>query len=170
MDLEHTLEKAKRDHSGFKEIYDLTISRVFSFVLLRTQNREEALDICQDIYLSFWSSLPKFRYMGDAHFFSFLFLVSRRQIIKARIKKKDNISLDDIYDIESPEAEKEDYRFLLKQVGRLRDKERMCIELRYFEDLSFSQIAESMDIQENNAKVLHHRAITKLREFLPNHE
>ena len=170
MDLEHILQKAQENEGGFKEIYDLTINRVFSFVLLRIKNREEALDICQNIYLSFWKSLSKFTYISDAHFYSFLFTVARRQIIKARIKKKENIPLDDIYDVEAPEAEKEDYRFLLRQVERLGDNERLCLELRYFGDLSFSQIAENMGIKENNAKVLHHRAIIKLREFIPNYE
>ena len=60
--------------------------------------------------------------------------------------------------------------FLLRQVERLGDNERLCLELRYFGDLSFSQIAENMGIKENNAKVLHHRAIIKLREFIPNYE
>lgn len=170
MNLEHILEKAKENHEGFKEIYDLTINQLFSFVLLRTKDRDKALDLCQDIYLSFWRSLPNFQYMGDAHFYAFLFKVARRQIIKARIKNVEEVRLDDIFDIQAPEAQKEDHRFLLKEIDRLSEKEKLCIELRYFSDLKFSEIASILETTENNSKVLHHRAITKLKEFTSKYE
>lgn len=170
MDLENIIKSAKADHSGFKQIYDLTINRLFSFVLLRVKDRDQALDLCQDIYLSFWQSLPKFEYISDAHFYSFLFLVARRKIIKARIKSIEKVELDDIFDIQAPEVQKEDYRFLLKQLEKLNENERNCLELRYFMDLGFKEVAENLDTTENNAKVMHHRAIVKLREFLSNYE
>ena len=167
MDLENIIKRAKADNSGFKEIYDLTINRLFSFVLLRVKDRALALDLCQDIYLDLWQGLPRFEYMGDAHFYSFLFLVARRKIIKARIKKVDQIDIDDIFDIQAPEAQHEDYRFLMKQVERLNENEQRCIEMRYFSDMSFGQVAEDLNTTENNVKVIHHRAIKKLREFIP---
>lgn len=170
MNLEYILEKAKVNHGAFREVYDLTINRLFPFVLLRIKDRSESLDVCQEIYLSFWKSLPKFKYMGDAHFYSFLFTVARRQIIKSRIKKHSSISIEDVLDMPSDEVEREDYRFLLKQMAKLSDKERICVELRYFEDLGFADIALRLDIKEANAKMLNHRAIRKLRELMPNYE
>lgn len=170
MDLEKLLANATQNESGFEEIYNLTINRLFSFVLLRTKNKEEALDICQETYLSFFKSLQRFKYSSDAEFYAFFFQVARRQIIKARIKKRESVEFDEIFDIEAPESEKEDYRFLLRQVARLNDNERACVELRYFGDMTFAQIAENLGIKENNAKVLHHRAIKKLKEYLLNYE
>ena len=170
MDLEQTIEKAKESDSAFKDIYDLTIDRLFPFVLIRVKSREDALDICQEIYLSFWKYLPKFKYMGDAHFFSFIFLVARRQIIKAKIKKRETVPLDDIFEIQAEEEGKEDYRFLIKKLDLLNEKERLCIELRYFSDMSLSDIAQSLNVKEGNIKVIHYRALKKLRELMPNYE
>lgn len=170
MDLEKILEKAQAEESAFREIYDLTINRVYSFVLSRIRNKDLALDICQNVYLDLWQYLPRFIYMGDAHFYAFLFKVARRQIIKARIKNPPSLQLEDIYDIPSIENEHEDYRLLLKNLSLLTDKERMCIELRYFEDLPFKEISLSLGITENNAKVLHYRALKKLKENLSVYE
>ena len=170
MNLEQSLSLAREDNSAFKEIYDLTISQVYSFVLLRTKDKAQALDICQDIYLSFWNSLPRFQYMGDPHFYAFLWKIARRQISKARMRTHSTVELDEVFDIPEEESIKEDYRMLLGKVEGLKENERLCIELRYFKDLKFQDIAGVLNISENYAKVLHHRAITKLREDLKIYE
>ncbi|MDQ5954417.1 MAG: hypothetical protein QG583_345 [Patescibacteria group bacterium] len=166
MNLEKSIELAQGDNTAFKEIYDLTINRVYSFVLYRIKDKGEALDICQDIYFSLWKYLPKFQYISEVHFYAFLFKVARRQLIKARAKSMNKVDLDEIFDIPSEDGEKEDYRNLLQNIQTLKDNERITIELRYFEDLKFEDIALSLGISENNAKVIHHRAINKLRKFL----
>jgi len=166
MNLEQTLERAVADNSAFKEIYDLTINRVYSYVLLRTKNKNETLDICQEIYLSFWQSLPGFTFISEPHFYGFLFTVARRKLIKARIKNKETVSLDEVFDIPGEAENHEDYRLLLKTLQNLKERERICLELRYFEDLKFSDIADTLGIKENHAKVLHHRAIKKLEKML----
>ena len=170
MNLEQCLSVAREDNTAFKEIYDLTINRVYSFVLLRVGNKELALDICQDTYLSFWKSLPRFRYMSDSQFYAFLFKVARRQLIRARTKMRETVELDETYDIPSEDGEREDYRVLLSKIQNLKENERLCVELRYFKDLKFQEIAEILGVSENNAKVLHHRAIKKLKEDLQIYE
>lgn len=170
MNLEKTLAKAQADESAFKEIYDLTINQVFSFVLLRIGNRELALDICQNIYSDMWQYLPRFTYMGDAHFYAFLFKVARRQIIKTRKKNPPHVDLETLYDIRAEEKEHEDYRTLLREMHKLNENEKSCLELRYYQDLSFFDVALRLGITENNAKVLHHRALKKLKENLKIYE
>jgi len=170
MNLEQCLSRALEDNTALKEIYDLTISQVYSFVLLRTRDRAQALDICQNIYLSLWNSLPRFRYMGEPHFYAFLFKIARRQISKARMKIHPTVELDEVFDIPAEEDIREDYRALLGKVENLKENERLCIELRYFKDLKFQDIARVLGISENNAKVLHHRAINRLREDLQVYE
>lgn len=173
MDLENILKRSKESEVDFRAIYDLTIDRVFSYVFLRTKDKEWSKEICQEVYLSLWKSFPKFQYISMGHFYSFLFTVTRRQLWKARLKSRGTVSLDESYDVPDLIGEsenKEDYRFLLKQLDKLKEKERLVIELRYFTNLNFSQIAENLDIKENNAKVIHHRALIKLKKLLPEYE
>ncbi len=168
MDLEQMIERAKIDDSAFKEIYDLTIHRLYSFVLLRIRDKGEAHDICQEIFSSFWKTLPRFTYMSDAHFFAYLFKIARRELIKSRNRSSGKVDLEEIYDIPADEKEKEDYRTLLARLGDLSKNERTVLELRYFEDMKFGEISAMLGLTENNAKVLHHRALKKLKESLGN--
>jgi RNA polymerase sigma-70 factor (ECF subfamily) len=166
MNLEQMIEKAKLEDSAFKEIYDLTIHRLYSFVLLRIRDKGEAHDICQEIYSSFWKTLPRFTYMSDAHFFAYLFKIARRELIKSRNRSYGKVDLDEIYDVPAEESEREDYRTLLLHMSNLSDNERTVLELRYFEDMKFGELAAMLGLSENNAKVLHHRALKKLKDSL----
>jgi len=170
MDLQDILKNANANDSSFRALYDLTIDRVFSYTVLRIRDKDKAKDICQEVYFALWRALPKFQYITDAHFYSFLFMVVRRRIIKSRIKEHHDASLDEIYDIPDVEERKEDYTFMFKQLGNLKEKERMVVELRYFKDLDYKQIASATGTTENNARVLHHRSISKLQKLLKVYE
>jgi RNA polymerase sigma-70 factor (ECF subfamily) len=54
---------------------------------------------------------------------------------------------------------------LHQAVARLPTKQRMALELRMYEDLSFREIAKALDTNEGTAKVNFHFAIKKLRAF-----
>ncbi len=167
MNLQDCLRRATTEECAFQEIYDMTIDRVFSFTLLRVRNRDVALDTCQNIYLALWKSLPRFRYVSDAHFYAYLFTLVRRTI--ARVYRAQEIApllLEDAFDVPAHIPAWEDYRELLRHVHKLKEKERLCVELRYFQDWKFQDIATALAITENHAKVLHHRALKKLQRSL----
>ncbi|HXU82592.1 MAG TPA: sigma-70 family RNA polymerase sigma factor [Polyangia bacterium] len=70
-----------------------------------------------------------------------------------------------------PEAEAqleaaEDAAALRRAVAELPTKQRMTLELRVFEELSFRDIAESLETTEGAAKVNFHYAVRRLRALL----
>lgn len=160
------LEGARHNELLFREIYDRTVDRVFSYVTFRVGNREDSKEIVQEVYLSLFSSLPRFVYVSDEHFMGFLWTIVRRRVFKSRLRKKIMVSLEEVYDTASDEETQEDYRYLFQSLNRLKDKERIVIQLRYFSHQSFAQIAETCNITEGNAKVIHHRALAKLKQYL----
>ena len=167
--LENLLERATNDEQAVREIYEFTIDRVFNYVLVRTRDREHTKEIVQEIYLSLWKSLPKFKFMGEGHFQGFLWKVVKRRLIKSRQRPIITVSLEEVYDLPADESPKEDYRHLLKSLDGLREKEKLVVKLRYFENLTFGEIAQTLCITESNAKVLHHRALATLRKNLINY-
>lgn len=167
-ELKDLLNRAKEDQNAFREVYDITVDRVFRYVFLRTKDRSLTKDVVQEIYLSLWKSIPKFTFKSEEEFYGFLWKIVKRRIIKARKKIKDNISIEEVYDIPHDHSFNEDYRFLFKILSSLKKRMRLVIELRYFSGQSFKDISETLGITESNAKVLHHRAIKLLEEKYKN--
>lgn len=163
MKLEPLLAKAAADESSFKLLHELTADKVFRYFLARAGSRQESLDLTQNTYLELWKGLPRFVYQSDEHFYGYLFTIARRVMIRSwRLTKPSAPTLEGL-DIIAPGESREDYRKLLAGVALLKSKQRLIIKLRYFSDFSFAEIASALGITENNAKVMHHRAIKALQ-------
>lgn len=169
MNIKDAIQQSATSDEAFKELYLGTIDKLFPFVLLRTRDRAVALDICQEVYVDLWKQTSRFVYSTDEEFFGYLFLIARRKLYKHRRTYRELVSLDEQYDLpDSTASPPEDYRHLLGAVAKLKDRDRRVIELRYFAEYSFDEIARALSISEGNAKVIHHRAIAQLQMFVAN--
>ena len=55
---------------------------------------------------------------------------------------------------------------LVDALRRLDSRERAAVHLRYFEDRSVAETAATLGVSENNARVIVHRALAKLRRTM----
>jgi RNA polymerase sigma factor (sigma-70 family) len=62
----------------------------------------------------------------------------------------------------------ENKEFVEQLLAKLSPKERCLIEMKYCEDLTFSEIAERMNMNESAARVWHHRIMRQLRQLAGN--
>ena len=60
----------------------------------------------------------------------------------------------------------QDNAALRAAIEKLPPKQKLVLELRVFDDLSFKEVAGLADCTENTAKVNFHYAVKKLRELL----
>ncbi len=152
---------------AFRAIYEHLSDRMFAFVRARARSRDEATDIMQDIFVDVWNALPRFTYITDAHFYSFVFTIAKRKLIR-HYKTHRHESLDDLEGHEIPRmnADVTDPDGMRDIVAKLPEKYREVVTLRYWSGLSFAEIGESLGLTENNAKVRHHRALKELEVIL----
>ncbi|WP_376810776.1 SigE family RNA polymerase sigma factor [Catellatospora aurea] len=78
------------------------------------------------------------------------------------------VATDDVVDDHSAHA---DLRVAMREaLWRLPLMQRTVVVLRYFEDLSESQVAEVLDCSVGTVRSRNNRALKRLRELLPAHE
>jgi len=63
-------------------------------------------------------------------------------------------------------AADDDHARLRRAIEQLPPKQKLVLELRVFDDLSFKEVAELADCTENTAKVNFHYAVKRLRDIL----
>lgn len=168
----HILVKEARNGSeeAFREIFELLSDRLFLYTLSHTKSREDALDIVQETFVELWVGLSKFSYRSDEEFYGFTFTILKRKLFRYYKRAKYNTAPIEDYEMDaSYEMEKEDYRYLLKQISSLAEKYQELLRLRYWSGMTFGEISSVLGISESAAKVRHHRAIQKLRVNLNNH-
>ena len=135
-------------------------NELFRLALRITLNRAEAEDIVQDTLIKVWNRRYEWENIESIEEFS---LTGCRNLSLDRIKKKENNndSLEDVKVAEplassNPQDQmiEEDKISLVKQiVDALPEKQRSCMQLRDFEGKSYKEIAEILEISEEQVKV-----------------
>ena len=164
----------KGEHGAFRELFDASSDKVFRYLLGQLGDRNDALDMLQDIYIDLWKGLPRFRYRSDQEFWGFVFLIARRKVYAHRKGADrrhiavDNETLEILHDQSSPqELHSDDHGPLALALRRLSATSREVLNLRYWSELSFKEIALATSTTEGAAKVRHHRALKELQTHLP---
>ena len=140
--------------------------RVLALALRFTENREDASDCAQEVFIKAWRSLGGFR--GDAHPMAWLKRITINTCYNFLNRNKTK-QWDAQDKIESnvrhiPGAQ---YRhFDPKHLRILSPTERSVLVTRIYDELSFKEVAEALGTTENSAKVSYHNAIKKLRKVM----
>jgi RNA polymerase sigma-70 factor, ECF subfamily len=167
------IEAAKKNPELFKPIYDKYFEAIFRFSYRRLDDKEQAMDITQQVFLIALNNLSKYEYRG-VPFSSWLFRIASNELNDVFRKEKekrtvniDTVSVHDIMDeIQETRIELYHDKIVTIIAEQLEEDELQLIEMRFFEKRSFKQIGEILDITENNAKVKTYRILDKLRKVI----
>jgi RNA polymerase sigma-70 factor (ECF subfamily) len=109
---------------------------------------------------------------------AFLYKVAKNLIIDYRRKKK-TYSLDAITetgvdfasaDEEADATDNFDKAFVVGKLEKLDPDDREILTMRYVNEMSIKEIAETLDLTANNVSVKIHRAVEKMKKVLDDYE
>jgi len=154
----------------FLKEYDTYADSVFRFCLFKLSDREEAKDLTQEAFTRVWAYIANGGEIKNIK--AFLFQTARNLIIdKYRKKHTDSLEImqdagfDPEYEEEVEIEEKIDAEMAMKLLEELSDEYREVVVLKYVEELSIQEIAESLDESTGNISVRLHRALSKLKKI-----
>lgn len=160
-------------HKQFNETYDALSDAIFRFCLLKVSDREQALDITQEVFTRLWKELHEKKTVANTR--AFLFIVARHLIIDWYRKKK-SVSLEGMANEETGEAYEPidelihehiglaaEGRFVIDSINKLSITHRQVIYLRFVEGLSPPDIGEIMGLTANAVSVRINRGLQELR-------
>ena len=135
-------------------------------------SHDDANDVLQNVFLKAWTHLDDFH--RDAKISTWLYRIAVNESLDFLRRKKSQlvVSADDsgqgvsqtlmadrYFDGDQTEA------LLLEAISRLPDVQRTVFNLRYFDDMKYSDISRLMDTSEGALKASYHIAVRKISEF-----
>src|SRR5690606_37525873 len=69
--------RASTDPAAFQVLYELYFKRMYNYVVVKVNNRQDAEDIVSDIFLQIVKGLPQFRNDNHLSFATWLFTIAR---------------------------------------------------------------------------------------------
>ena len=166
------IRKAQRNPEAFQPLYDRYFEQIFSFVYRRTDGEELAADLTSQTFLKALQSIRKYKDRG-LPFSAWLYRIAANEVnaYYRKTKRRQVFSLEEevvgrlIDDEPSPNMEPA-LQALMQELSTLPTDDVAIIELRFFEEKSFREIAYILDLSESAAKMRTYRAIEKLKENL----
>lgn len=164
---ESWIKAAQKDLTAFEKLYDAHYEAIFRYVYQRMDSKDDATDVTAQVFLKAMTNIKKYQFMGYK-FSSWLYRIAKSetyQFLKDQSKSPVlNIETERLANI-SEEMEVTTTignQELIEALTQLNDEELELIEMRFFEERSFKEIGEILEMTENNAKVKTHRIIKKL--------
>lgn len=169
------LPLVERFRAGERRAFDELVRRhqrsIWRVARRYLRNDADASDVAQQTFVRAYRALDGFR--GAASVKSWLYRIAINLALNHLRDHKREIP-DEIGDDRLTRSATgpqqiiadEEHARLRAAIAELPPKQRMVLELRVFEDLSFREVAEMADCTENAAKVNFHYAVKRLKEIL----
>ncbi|ABQ06870.1 RNA polymerase sigma factor [Flavobacterium johnsoniae] len=139
------------DDSCFKQIYDLYHFKVFCFVKKYTSQLADSEDVTQNVFIHLWKYRTKLD--PEVSLEAVLFKSSKQEISRWYKKQNRIFSVEDdklIKELDSKTQSEEEVSLQMEKIEYLLDKipakRRKIFSLHKFEDRSYKEIAEEMDM------------------------
>jgi len=172
MEIPDLVRAAKNgDAKAFGELYDQYARRIFIFILAKVQDRPQAEDILQEVFLKAWRGLDGLRFQ-QLNFSAWLYRIASNTIndhFRRHYRKPPTTELLDNMEIPAAEekpSNEENLEAVRQAVDLLPEQYRQVLELRFFEDFSPAETAKILKRSNLAVRLLQHRALNKLRRQL----
>jgi RNA polymerase sigma-70 factor (ECF subfamily) len=173
------IELAKAgDLEAFQEIYKAATGFVYNVALRITNNRQEAEEVTQDVFLKVYRNLKDFEFRASLKTWIYRItantaLNAYKRISKVRNRTQGLESIENTVvfsgqadkDIIKHDEQKANEEALSLLLGRLNADQRSCIVLREIEGLRYEEIARALKININTVRSRLKRAREAMAAF-----
>ena len=169
-ELKNLFEKIKNNNNtAFEELYSKYSKLIYKIVYSILKNKSDAEDVMQLVFEKIYSidkeNLP------TKNETSWIYSVTKNETLNYFKSNRNNINLDDIYEIEDNNQEiskiidQENYNRL---ISKLNDNEKEIISLKIISNFSFEEIGKILNMPTGTVKWRYYKAINTLKLLLSN--
>lgn len=176
MDEKELIEKLKDESTRNFTFYQLVQDyqeRVYHHIRKMVIDHDDADDITQEVFIKVWKNIDSFR--EDSSLFTWIYRIATNEALNFLRKKKRryffslqdmNTELANMIDNNKGFSGDEIEKKLQKALLQLPDKQRLVFNMKYYDDLKFSEISEITDTSVGALKASYHHAVKKIEEFV----
>ena len=155
------------DETAFGELVDQYKNLVYAMVYRMVNDRNQADDLAQEVFLKVHRGLPYFR--GEARLSTWIYRIVANVCVQARIRRRESQPAAGLPDRGAPDASFADLELrdrLEKAIIQLPDQYRILIAAHYLRGVQYEALAESLNMPLGTVKTHLYRAKKLLRDIL----
>ncbi len=165
------IELAKKDHRYFGVLYERYFEQIYRFIFKRLGGNEEVSgDLVQQTFMKAMANIGKYEDRG-LPFSAWLYRIAQNEVNMFFRSEKKSYSVEitdrQLLNLLEESGEggvtQEDLDQLIEIINDLEESQADLLELRFFQELSFKEIADIYGISEANAKMKTYRLLEKIK-------
>lgn len=160
------------DASAISELYRDYAGLVLRYIHIRVEERELAQDLTQEVFIKIINGIERFEYRDEKAFLGWLYTIAAN-VLSSHQRRRRVVSTpfdtrDDLVDQRSQnDARAITERIALQQaISQLTPDQQQVLTLRFFADMSNSEIAGLLRRSEGAVKAIQHRALQSMQKIL----
>lgn len=169
------LKNPKLKNEAFKDLLDAYQERLYWHIRKIVITHDNANDVLQNTFIRIFKSIQNFKEKSALHtwMYRIAYNESIRYLEQNKIKASFNLDDDndnyinnlteDVY-FDGDEAQLK----LHEIISKLSEKQQHVFQMKYFDDLSFREISEILDISENTLKSSYYSVVKIIEEKIVN--
>ncbi len=175
MEVNELVKQAKNgDSEAFGQLYDSFARRIFKYIRLKIQNRQEAEDVLQEVFVKAYRGLANLS-LENLNFSAWLYRIAANTIndvFRKKYRTPDIMGMDENFDVASKESVhkdleiKSDVEGLKLVFDQLPAQYKQILELRYVQEFSLTEISKILNKSNLSVRLLQHRALKKVKKIL----
>ncbi len=161
---------AANKEQAFRQLLSNYQQRLYYHVRRYVSNHDDANDILQNTFIKIWKNLEKFR--SDSSLYTWLYRIAGNEAItylqktrKLQAQELTESTMNHLIASDSIDTEETLKRFRVA-VEDLPAKQKQVFILRYYDELTYEEIAQITDTSIGALKASYHHAVKKIEEKL----
>ncbi|MDH4227293.1 MAG: sigma-70 family RNA polymerase sigma factor [Deltaproteobacteria bacterium] len=159
------------DEAAFAALIERYRARLYAFVYKTVGNEADSLDVCQKVFVQVFLNASGFEWRSS--FKTWLYRIAvNASLNHIEARGREAVTVEDFESLgalaaSTPPEELikgERNRILKRAVDELPWKQRMTVVMRIYEDLSYSEIADTLECPLGTVKANMHHALASLRK------
>lgn len=167
------LETADGDRASFLALYDATSAKLFGVCLRVLNDRLEAEDVLQEVFLKVWRSAGRYSVNGFSPMTWLITVARNSSIDRLRSRKARAEDLDAASELPDPARGPEAILLLASEaaqvhgcLGELENDRAGAVKGAYLDGLTYQELATRYDVPLNTMRTWLRRSLMKLKECL----
>lgn len=156
---------------AFSELLDVYQERLYWHIRKIVHTHENADDVMQNTFIRIYKSIANFKEKSSLH--TWMYRIAYNESIRF-LEKNNKKSYDNIEQIPKSNLEvlfEDEYfdgneiqRKLNKIIDGFKEKQKRVFQMKYFDDLSFRQISEILNVSESTLKSTYYSCVKIIEE------
>lgn len=163
----------KKKEEAFRLLVNKYKEKLYWHVRKIVLNHEDCNDILQNVFVKIWQALNEFRY--ESKLYTWMYRIATNEAINFLNEKRRKVygNSSEITDVLENTLESDIWfsgdeiqKELQKAILRLTERQRLIFNMKYFDDMTYEDISEILEVAVGTLKATYHNAVKKIEESM----